>query len=208
MHAADDVDDIDAADGRAEVANLVGERNHRCKQSIARVLDHLRCSVAGENAINAPKFLVQAAEPLDGSSIDTADNDAIRIEKVLNSLAFPQKFRIDPYAEITAGNFARVSGKKRDDDVIGRARHDRALDAHYVIGLAPPQRLTDLGARGSDLRQVNPPAVVRGADGHQRQVRSRDRFGEVRRRTQPGARVETQQIGNPSSWIGDEPWLI
>ena len=178
VHAAHHVDDVDAPDRRAELRDLVRERDHRREQRVRRVLDHLRrarvaCRSAGSPAEGRVQLVEARAcvrSSMPPSTMRSGDMKSATAWPSVRNSGFMPRPKSRPACRPEAASSASRTTP------VGRAGDDRALHHHDVVArpCARAPRRSHAAAATTAERSI-PPSVERRADGDQRDVGRRAR---------------------------------
>ena len=192
VQAAHHVDDVDVADGGAQVGDLVRERDHRRQQRVRGVLDHLRrrrASCGRAARPESPRRAPRAPSAVRSSTPPSTMRSGCM--KSCDRLALGEELRVHRRRRSRRRPaLPEASSRTRRDDVVGRPGHDRALDDDDVVAVlarGAPRRSARAAARTA-ARSICV-AVERRADGDHRHVGARDGLGEVGRRAEALADV-------------------
>src|SRR5262249_55374047 len=197
----------------ADRSDLVGKGHLQRVERVAGVLDHFGF-LDPDLQYGRGQMGVEPAERRGGVFVIRADQGERRVVEVVDRGAFAQEFRIDGHAEVTPRAFPRIDLEGGNDCAGDRPRQHRAANGHNVIAALDFERRADLLADALDITQVETAVVIAGgADAHQREIGSRDRGGDTRRRPEPsiftggGDKIPPPRFDDGAAAAADDPPL-
>ena len=129
---------------------------------------------------------VDLALSIDRALVDAPEHDPVGPHEVVDGHALGQELRVhaDPEVALRPA-FPEAASSSGSDHVVGRARHDRALDDDDVVGRPCRDRLPDLAGGSPHEGQVDRVTVERRAHGDEGDVGVQDGLAHVGGRAQP-----------------------